>query len=49
MFTIHMGIPEMDKFWSELTEKNQNGTATKKVWQSYVENKYCYRAEEYNK
>ena len=29
MFTIHMGIPEMDKFWSELTEKNQNGTATK--------------------
>ena len=29
MFTIHMGIPEMDKFWSELTEKNHNGTATK--------------------
>ena len=29
MFTIHMGIPEMDEFWSELTEKNHNGTATK--------------------
>lgn len=29
MLTIHMGIPEMDEFWSELTEKNHNGTATK--------------------
>lgn len=29
MFEIHMGIPEMDKFWSELTEKNHNSTATK--------------------
>lgn len=29
MFEIHMGIPEMDKFWFELTEKNHNSTATK--------------------
>lgn len=29
MFTIHMGIPEMDEFWANLTERNHNGTASK--------------------
>lgn len=29
MLSIHMGIPEMDEFWSKLTEKNHSGTATK--------------------
>lgn len=35
MFTIHMGIPEMEDFWSELTEKNHNGTATKDEIKTY--------------
>lgn len=29
MFEIHMGIPEMEEFWLELTEKNRSGKATK--------------------
>lgn len=29
MFKIHMGIPEMEEFWHDLTEKNHSGKATK--------------------
>ena len=29
MFTIYMGVPEMDQFWEDLSEKISSGTATK--------------------
>ena len=38
MLSIHMGIPEMDEFWSKLTEKNHSGTATKDEVKLYKKN-----------
>ena len=29
MFTIHMGVPEMEQFWNELSAKVKNGAAGK--------------------
>ncbi len=29
MYTIHMGIPEMEAFWNDLCSKLNSGTATK--------------------
>lgn len=29
MFTIRMGVPEMETLWNDLIDKNRNGTATK--------------------
>ena len=29
MFEIHMGVPEMEEFWSELTAKVDSGSAKK--------------------
>ena len=29
MFVIRMGVPEMDKFWNDLTEKVTSGKASK--------------------
>ena len=30
MFDIHMGVPEMEQFWNDLTEKVRTQNATKK-------------------
>ena len=29
MYTIHMGVPEMEQFWNELSSKVKSGTANK--------------------
>ncbi|MDY6309572.1 MAG: hypothetical protein SPL49_04005 [Oribacterium sp.] len=29
MYNIHMGVPEMEKFWNDLSQSVQNGTASK--------------------
>jgi len=31
MFSIRMGVPEMEEFWSSLCSSVKNGTATKKI------------------
>ena len=35
MFDIHMGIPEMENFWRDLTEKYRSGKATKNELRLY--------------
>ena len=35
MFDIHMGVPEMEAFWNNLTEKVSSGKASKKDLKQY--------------